>query len=326
MKISLSFNKKNEGKGNSKGKNGSQRDGRNARDKIDNIFSASDNEGTFDFEHNHNRKMYEEKNKEIEREIKEYINEHENPIKALGKEEEESEDKGEKQTDKDKIQYLGYKGEELTKLYEKKLDLRARKNRHMDIDCIIKSYEGKNYDSTIDKKTEEASQRKSDEYHHKVKYTDRKDRNNKMKKMYEELDYKNKNNKSHRKGREETNISIDEIFSKKEIVENKKSKYMDALINSAKRRALEKEVLIQKKLRIDTSKEEKVFITNAYKKKMVDRELIKKDIEEEQKEGRHNSRKSNYNLNLFLKNINAPSNYNRSNRYSFYENSNLGDF
>ncbi|ETW16491.1 hypothetical protein PFUGPA_02598 [Plasmodium falciparum Palo Alto/Uganda] len=88
---------------------------------------------------------------------------------------------------------------------------------------------------------------------------------------------------------------------------------MEALINSAKRRELEKEFLIQKKQKIDTEKEEKVFVTSAYKKKLMDRELIKKDMDLEVEEKKVD-KSSNYNLNLFLKNINAPSNYNRYNR------------
>lgn len=109
-------------------------------------------------------------------------------------------------------------------------------------------------------------------------------------------------------------LCIDDIFKKKENIDGKKkSKYMEALINSAKRRELEKEFLIQKKQKIDTEKEEKVFVTSAYKKKLMDRELIKKDMDLEVEEKKID-KSSNYNLNLFLKNINAPSNYNRYNR------------
>ncbi|CRH00708.1 conserved Plasmodium protein, unknown function [Plasmodium relictum] len=290
MKINFSFNKKN------------KNENKNEDKKVVDIFSLSDDEETFDFENNQNKKIEEEKKKEIEREIKEYIYEHENPIKEKcnKKEPEKNQKEGKK-----KILYLGYKGEELTKLNNEKIN--TRENRI----CPQK------YKKEGERNKRDEDQ-KCDKYY-KEEYKGKCEKS-KNKKHGENYETKNMLNKEER----EKDISIDEIFMKKDNNQTNKSKYMNALINSTKRRALEKEILIQKKLKIDTKKEEKVFITNAYRKKMMDRELIKKDIEE-QKENIRDTQ-PNYNLNLFLKNMNIPSSYNRNNRKSYYDTSNISDY
>ncbi|SBT36867.1 conserved Plasmodium protein, unknown function [Plasmodium ovale wallikeri] len=355
MKISLFFNKKkkaagkgelreklhSEGEGHEKEGKSSEsksRDGTirykgrttSARENIEKVFASSDEEDIFHFENNHDRKINEKKNQQIEREIKEYIYEHENPASSKEEREEEERRPRQEKEDKRKIRYLGYKGDELTKMYSEKLNEAEEGEKKCKDNYHVKKKKsgGKNYDYSSEE-AGEGSQRERDEYHRKEKYSHRIGISSKKKKYKEYGCEKNK----HEKGESNPNdisidnmniddihaddIRIDDIFSKKETVENGKSKYMDALINSAKRRALEKEILIQKKLKIDTEKEEKVFITKAYKKKMMDRAVIIKDIEEEQKEMENAAKQPNYNLNLFLKNINAPPNYDRSNR-KFY--------
>ncbi|SCP04855.1 conserved Plasmodium protein, unknown function [Plasmodium ovale] len=360
MKISLFFNKKNKaaGKGELRGKlhsegKGHDKEGKNsksksrdgiigykgtttsARENIGKVFASSDEEDIFHFENNHDKKINEKKNQQIEREIKDYIYEHENPASSKGKREEKERGPRQEKEDKRKIRYLGYKGDELTKLYSEKLneaeegEEKCKDNYHVK----NKKNDGRNYDYSSEGEGE-GSQSKRDEYHRKEKHSHRIGCSSKKKKYKEYVYEKNKYEKGegnpndisivnmniddiHADNIRTDDIRIDDIFSKKETVENGKSKYMDALINSAKRRALEKEILIQKKLKIDTEKEEKVFITKAYKKKMMDRAVIIKDIEEEQKEMENAAKQPNYNLNLFLKNINAPPNYDRSNR-KFY--------
>ncbi|ETB61082.1 hypothetical protein YYC_02016 [Plasmodium yoelii 17X] len=318
MKISLSFNKKKkkeeenetkEAKKEQKNKNNFQdnKKGINERDKIKNVFHSSSDEEVFDFENNHNKKIAEKKKKEIENEIKEYIYEHENvPVQ----ENKNEKDKKNIEKPKKEIQYLGYKGEELTKFHSDKLKEDVKKNYHSisSKDEYNKSITSKETDNDIKKKRYGPNFKKMNTGSYK-------DYN--REKNYDKI--KNKKN--------DDDLNIDEIFTKKENNDNNnnnnKSKYMDALINSSKRRMMEKEILMQKKLKIDTEKD-KVFVTNAYKKKMAERQLIKQDIEEEN-ENVESSNQTSLNFNLFLKNINAPSNYNRNNRL-YNENQNLEDF
>ncbi|GAW81608.1 hypothetical protein, conserved [Plasmodium gonderi] len=282
-----------------------------AKNQVGNFFFPSDDEDEelYEFENNQNKKITEKKNKEIEREIKEYIYEHENVVETNPR-------KGLKiyhENKKKKIQYLGYRGDELTKLNDDELSEpgeKKKKKKKSIPDC----------DGTDERKSKFPSDERSDNSGRRGQKRDF-GRDNEMGKDEGKFFDKCKNGKKNRE-REielEKEIRIDDIFNKKENNQKNKSKYMDALINSAKRRELEKEILIQKKLQIDTSKEEKVFITKAYKKKMMERELIIKDLKEEHYQLKNEDKQTNYNLNLFLKNINAPSNYDRSNRRQYYE-------
>ncbi|CXI68949.1 conserved Plasmodium protein, unknown function [Plasmodium berghei] len=310
MKISLSFNKKkkkeeNETKESKQEQNNNDnfQDNKkeiNERDQIKNVFHSSSDEEIFDFENNHNKKIVEKKKKKIENEIKEYIYEHENaPIQ----ENKNEEDKKAREKPKKIIQYLGYKGEELTKFYSDKLK-DVKKNYHSisSSDEYKKSVSSREIDNDTKRKRYKPDLKKMNTGSHK--------------------DYNREQNYDKiKKKKNDDDLSIDEIFTKKE--NNNKSKYMDALINSSKRRMMEKEILIQNKLKIDTEKD-KVFVTSAYKKKLAERQLIKQDIEEENEHVEPSNHRS-LNFNLFLKNINAPSNYNRNNRL-YNENQNLEDF
>ncbi|KMZ98824.1 conserved Plasmodium protein, unknown function [Plasmodium vivax] len=316
MKINLSLGKKSRGEGveqragNEEGtstgalKKGSRevdrksdKEGRattketGVKNQMGDFFGTSDDEEEpYELENNQNKKINEEKNKQIEREIREYIYEHENPGETNPREELKID-----QTDKKKkIRYLGYRGDELTKLHEDRANHLGGKKQYGP------SYKEQG-DNRSDHRGDDKRGEKRSNDHHSPKYqSGRKTRE--------------REDDAAAKDEVEKEIRIDDIFSKKESDQKGKSKYMDALIGSAKRRELEREMLIQKKLKIDTSKEEKVFITKAYKKKMIDRQLILKDMELEHHQVQAENRQSSYNLNLFLKNINAPSNYNRSNR------------
>ncbi|CAD2096100.1 conserved Plasmodium protein, unknown function [Plasmodium vinckei brucechwatti] len=312
MKISLSFNKKKKEENETKESKREQKNdnnfkdnkkGTNERDKIKDVFHSSSDEETFDFENNHNKKIAEKKKKEIESEIKEYIYEYEN---ASVQDDQNERDTKNREKPKKGIQYLGYKGEELTKYHSGKLKDSGNKNNYSSKDEYKTYRPSKEIDNGIKKKTYGPDFKKMNT----SSYKDYRREHNYDKK-------KNKNN-------DDDDLNIDEIFTKKDNNNsNNKSKYMDALINSSKRRMMEKEILIQKKLKIDTEKD-KVFVTNAYKRKMAERQLIKQDIEEEN-ENLESSNQTSLNFNLFLKNINAPSNYNRNNRL-YNENQNLDDF
>ncbi|ANQ09347.1 Uncharacterized protein PCOAH_00032420 [Plasmodium coatneyi] len=260
------------------------------KNKIGDLFATSDDEEEpYELENNQNKKLNEEKNKKIEKEIREYIYEHENPGETNPREEL----KIDHTDNKKKIRYLGYRGEELTKLHEDKVnELRGKKQ-------YGPTYKEQGESRSDHRGDDRCREKRSKEY---------------LPKRPSERKNREREDTAEAKDDMEKEIRIDDIFKKKESEQKGKSKYMDALIGSAKRRELEREMLIQKKLKIDTSKEEKVFITKAYKKKMMDRELIRKDMELEYHQVQDENRQSNFNLNLFLKNINAPSNYNRSNR------------
>ncbi|KJP87944.1 hypothetical protein AK88_02378 [Plasmodium fragile] len=268
----------------------------NVKNNVGDFFvNTDDEEETYELENNQNKKLNEEKNKQIQSEIREYIYEHENPGERNTKEELKVD-----HTDKKKkIRYLGYRGEELTKLHEDRTNgLQGKKQYgplYTELGQSGRDHRGN--DRWGEKRSKEYLPQPPSE---RKKHREREDADEAKDEMEKE-------------------IRIDEIFNKRESDQKGKSKYMDALIGSAKRRELEREMLIQKKLKIDTSKEEKVFITNAYKKKIMDRKLIMKDMELEQHQVKDENRQSNFNLNLFLKNINAPSNYNRSNRRPHYE-------
>ncbi|CAA9988892.1 conserved Plasmodium protein, unknown function [Plasmodium knowlesi strain H] len=259
---------------------------KSVKKQIGDFFVTSDDEEEpYELENNQNKKLNEEKKKQIEKEIREYIYEHENPVETSSREELKID-----HTDKKKkIRYLGYRGEELTKLNEDKANQLERKKEYGP--CYKEQGESRSHHRGDDRCREKRSKEYLPKHAHGRKNTEEEDA-----------------------AKLEKEIRIDDIFKKKESDQKGKSKYMDALIGSAKRRELEREMLIQKKLKIDTSKEEKVFITKAYKKKIMDRELIMKDLELEAPKMEAENRQSNFNLNLFLKNINAPSNYNRSNR------------
>ncbi|VTZ69397.1 conserved Plasmodium protein, unknown function [Plasmodium chabaudi chabaudi] len=316
MKISLSFNKKktdeNERKESKREQKGDDNFQDNERNKIKDVFHSSSDEESFDFENNHNKKIAEKKKKEIENEIKEYIYEYEN---VSVQEDKNEKDTKSREKPKKGIQYLGYKGEELTKYHNE------NKNHYSSNKDEYKTYgPSKEIDSDIKKKTYVPSKEIDSDVKKKTYGPDFKKTNTSSYKDYKkEQNYDKKKNKKN-----DDDLNIDEIFAKKENNNsNNKSKYMDALINSSKRRMMEKEILIQKKLKIDTEKD-KVFVTNAYKKKMAERQLIKQDIEEENDHAK-SSNQTSLNFNLFLKNINAPSNYNRNNRL-YNENQNLDDF
>ncbi|SOV18469.1 conserved Plasmodium protein, unknown function [Plasmodium sp. gorilla clade G2] len=349
MKINLSFNKNKENKNRNKnGDTNIDNDQRNnksykennptTRNKIETIFSMSDEEETINYENTHNKIIQREKENKLNDEIKEYIKEHEEPGLSNY---ETKEDRRERMDEnkKKKIQYLGYKSNELTKINNSKIDDKDypydEKDIYDNFDEKEKKKKKKKSIEQIDKDSDEYY-KKNYKYHKKYSsshenndrdnsYDKDRDIRNKiidkkkidMKKYDKHIEDYEKQKKKNEYSDDDINKSylcIDDIFKKKENTdEKKKSKYMEALINSAKRRELEKEFLIQKKQKIDTEKEEKVFITSAYKKKLMDRELIKKDMDLEVEEKKV-EKSSNYNLNLFLKNINAPSNYNRYNR------------
>ncbi|SOV24682.1 conserved Plasmodium protein, unknown function [Plasmodium sp. DRC-Itaito] len=349
MKINLSFNKNKENKNRNKnGDTNIDNDLRNnksykennptTRNKIETIFSMSDEEETINYENTHNKIIQREKENKLNDEIKEYIKEHEEPGLSNY---ETKEDRRESMDENKKknIQYLGYKSNELTKLNNAKIN---HKDYPYDEKDIYDNFDEKEKKKKK-KKSIEHNDKDNDEYYKKdykyhKKYSNSHENNDRdnsydkdcdirnktsekkkiyMKKYDKHIEDYEKKKKKNEYSDDEINKSylcIDDIFKKKENTdEKKKSKYMEALINSAKRRELEKEFLIQKKQKIDTEKEEKVFITSAYKKKLMDRELIKKDMDLEVEEKKV-EKSSNYNLNLFLKNINAPSNYNRYNR------------
>ncbi|SOV81570.1 conserved Plasmodium protein, unknown function [Plasmodium sp. gorilla clade G3] len=344
MKFNLSFNKNKENK--NRNKNGDtnieddtrnnksyKENNRTTRNKMESIFSMSDDEESINYENTHNKIIQREKENKLNDEIKEYIKEHEEPILTPY---ETKEDRRERMDEnkKKKIQYLGYKSNELTKLNNPKFD---------DNDYLFDKKEiYENLDEKEKKKKKKKKDKSGDEYYNKYhknhkKYSSSQENNNEDNFYIKNCDVRNKtsdnkkyikkddkniqDNEKKKKKNENSDddvnksyLCIDDIFKKKENTdEKKKSKYMEALINSAKRRELEKEFLIQKKQKIDVEKEEKVFITSAYKKKLMDRELIKKDMDLEVEEKKVD-KSSNFNLNLFLKNINAPSNYNRYNR------------
>ncbi|ETW29340.1 hypothetical protein PFAG_05004 [Plasmodium falciparum Santa Lucia] len=347
MKINLSFNKNKENK--NRNKNGDtdiDNDTRNnksykennpmTRNKIETIFSMSDDEETINYENTHNKIIQQKKENQLNDKIKEYIKEHEEPALTTHEKKEDKKERIDEKNNKKKIQYLGYKSNELTKLNNPKTD-----------DSYDYPFEEKEIYDNLDekerkKKTIEHNDKDGHEYYKKdhknhKKYTRSHENDNEVNAYNKDCDVRNKtidkktymkkydkNIQDYEKKKKKSENSdddvnrsylcIDDIFKKKENIDGKKkSKYMEALINSAKRRELEKEFLIQKKQKIDTEKEEKVFVTSAYKKKLMDRELIKKDMDLEVEEKKVD-KSSNYNLNLFLKNINAPSNYNRYNR------------
>ncbi|EUD68739.1 hypothetical protein C922_01139 [Plasmodium inui San Antonio 1] len=315
MKINLSLGKKTRGeeagqktgneegtstgalkKGNQEGDRKSNKEGKattkekSVKNQIEDFFVTSDDEEEpYELENNQNRKINEEKNKQIEKEIREYIYEHENPGETKPREELKID-----HTDrKKKIRYLGYRADELTKLHEDRANGLGGK---------------KQYDAFYKELGETRSHRRGNDTWGEKRSKEYLPKRPSGRKSTEREDT------AAAKAEVEKEIRIDDIFNKRESDQKGKSKYMDALIGSAKRRELEREMLIQKKLKIDTSKEEKVFITKAYKKKIQERELIMKDMQLEHHQVQAENRQSNFNLNLFLKNINAPSNYNRSNR------------
>ncbi|SOV82275.1 conserved Plasmodium protein, unknown function [Plasmodium reichenowi] len=346
MKINLSFNKNKENK--NRNKNGDtdiDNDRRNnksykennpmTRNKIETIFSMSDDEETINYENTHNKIIQRKKENQLNDKIKEYIKEHEEPTLTTH---EKKEDKKERidENNKKKIQYLGYKSNELTKLNNPKTDdshdypfeekeiydnLNEKERKKKTIEhndrggheYYKKDHKNhKKYSRSHENDNEDNSYNKDCDVRNKT--IDKKKYMKKYDKNIQDYEKKKKKNENSDDDVNRSYLCIDDIFKKKENIEGKKkSKYMEALINSAKRRELEKEFLIQKKQKIDTEKEEKVFVTSAYKKKLMDRELIKKDMDLEVEEKKVD-KSSNYNLNLFLKNINAPSNYNRYNR------------
>ncbi|GAB67135.1 hypothetical protein PCYB_111560 [Plasmodium cynomolgi strain B] len=244
MKINLSLGKKSTGegagqrtgneegtstgalkKGRREGDRKSDKEGRtttkenSVKNQIGDFFMTSDDEEEpYELENNQNKKINEEKNKQI--------------IDHTDK--------------KKKIRYLGYRGDELTKLHEDRANGLGGKKQYGP--CYKELGESRSDHRGDDKWGE----KRSKEY---------------LPKSPSGRKHREREDAAGAKAEVEKEIRIDDIFNKKESDQKGKSKYMDALIGSAKRRELEREMLIQKKLKIDTSKEEKVFITKAYKKK-----------------------------------------------------------
>lgn len=306
------------------------------RKGIKDVFFTSDDEESFVFESNQNKKIEEKEKQRIEEEIKDFINEHEHSSEETRRRKEEAEKKEKERSRRKKIIYLGYKGKELTEIKQGGKE-RAKEKDHT---------EGQDKEQDEKYEQDEYSSRSSSFSRRKEKQRKKiqKQRESHQNEKKRESRYKNISRSYNREKEKERvkhsydglpseqfvdprrkEVNVDEIFGKKEVMkdneknsktEKPKPQYMDALINSAKRRKLEKEILIQKKLKVDTEKEEKVFITSAYRKIMMDRELIKQEIlrEEEEKERERKGAQRNLNLSTFYRNINAPSNYDRLNR------------
>lgn len=296
MKINLSLNKKEEKKKEEK------KEKEKERKNIEDVFNVSDNEeeDEFVFESNQNKKIEELRQHKLQNELKEFIDEHEKG--TTNNEREKDKEKPRKM-----IQYLGYKGDELTRLKNKGNQIVGIK-----MGCLPKEEKakaekehGKNEKSRREKRSSRNIERNND------KNDDGDDD------IYGETSFSYKR-------KQDMDISIQDIFENKEpVINNPQSKYMSSLVNAAKKRKIEKEMLIQKKLQIHTEKEEKVFITKAYREKMKDRELIKQELLKEEKEREQlNSTSRKYNLGLFYKNINAPVHYrNKKERKTLQEDS-----